>query len=86
MRPANTLSRAAARFQSVIEIEKDGQAVDCKSIMGLLTLGAEHGSVLHIRAVGVDAKEAMDLLSDLFENGFEELDSIVETPANPVEE
>ena len=75
MRPADLLSRAAGKFQSRIEIEKDGQAVDCKSIMSILTLGARQGSSLRIKAVGTDAQEAVDVLAELFETGFNESDS-----------
>ena len=75
MRPADLLSRAAGQFQSRIEIEKDGQAVDCKSIMSILTLGARQGSNLRIKAIGDDAQEAVDVLSGLFETGFNESDS-----------
>ncbi len=75
MRPADLLSRAAGRFQSQIEIEKDGQAIDCKSIMSILTLGARQGTQLNLRASGVDAQEAVDVLSKLFDVGFDESDS-----------
>lgn len=77
MRPADVLSRAAGRFESQIEIEKDGQSIDCKSIMSILTLGARKGTQLNLRACGVDAQEAVDLLSGLFETGFDESDSEV---------
>lgn len=81
MRPADLLSRVAGKFESEIEIEKDGQIVDCKSIMSILTLGARQGSQLHIKAVGSDAKEAVEALSELFEQGFNESDSEI-TEAN----
>jgi phosphocarrier protein HPr len=77
LRPANVLSRAAAQFECFIEIEKDGQAIDCKSIMSILTLGAQQGTQLHLRANGQDAQRAVDVLSHLFENGFDEPDSEV---------
>jgi phosphocarrier protein NPr/phosphocarrier protein len=80
MRPADLLSRAAGRFQCQIEIEKDGQAIDCKSIMSILTLGARQGAQLNLRACGVDAQEAVDVLSVLFEQGFDESDSEVASP------
>jgi|694.fasta_scaffold00182_56 phosphocarrier protein HPr len=72
MRPANMLSRAAAQFESLIQIEKDGQAIDGKSIMGILTLGAQQGTQLHLRAVGPDAQQAIDRIAELFDNGFDE--------------
>ena len=80
MRPADLLTRAAGRFQSQIEIEKDGQAVDCKSIMSILTLGARQGTQLNLRACGVDAQEAVDVLSEMFEHGFDESDSEITSP------
>ncbi len=81
MRPADMLSRAAGRFQSQIEIEKDGHTIDCKSIMSILTLGARQGTQLNLRAQGIDAQEAMDALCELFDQGFDESDSEVATPA-----
>ena len=77
MRPADMLSRTAGRFESSIEIEKDGQAIDCKSIMGILTLGARQGTRLNLRATGSDAEEAVTVLSELFTQGFDESGSEV---------
>lgn len=77
MRPADLLVRAAARFQSQIEIEKDGHSVDCKSIMGILTLGAAQGVSLRLSATGVDAEEALKCLAELFADGFNESDTEV---------
>ena len=80
MRPADVLSRAANKFQCTIEIEKDGQAIDCKSIMSLLTLGARQGTQLFLRANGPDAQQAIEELAELIEQGFDELDSPVASP------
>lgn len=85
MRPADLLSRAAQQFQCQIEIEKDGQAIDCKSIINILTLGARQGTQLSLRANGVDAEEAVAALSGLFDRGFDdsESDSEVASPGHP---
>lgn len=80
MRPADLLVRTASRFQSQIEIEKDGQAVDCKSILGILTLAAAQGTQLNLRANGADAAEAVRALSELFAQSFHESDSEVASP------
>ncbi len=80
MRPADMLVRAACRFESHIEIEKDGQAVDCKSILGILTLAAAQGTQLKLRASGCDAEEAVRTLSELFAQSFHESDSEVASP------
>lgn len=77
MRPADLLSRAAGRFQCEVLIEKDGQAIDGKSIMSILTLGARRGTQLNLRISGIDAQQAMDALCELFEQGFDESDSEV---------
>ncbi len=82
MRPADQLSRTAGQFESHIEIEKDGQSIDCKSIMSLLTLGAGQGTRLHIRASGVDAEQAVEVLSELFDRGFDESGSEVTEPSS----
>ena len=82
MRPADMLVRTANRFQSQIEIEKDGQAVDCKSILGILTLAAQHGCELKLSASGADAEEAVAVLSELFARGFQESNSEVTSPGH----
>lgn len=78
MRPADLLVKAAMRFESRIEIEKDGQVVDGKSILGLLTLGAQCGSTLQVRAHGKDADHAIGAVVELFEKGFFEVDQEAE--------
>jgi phosphocarrier protein HPr len=79
-RPADLIVRAANRFQCQIEIAKDGQSVDCRSIMGILTLGAAQGVQLRLRATGSDAEQAVECLSELFASGFNETDSAVGSP------
>lgn len=81
MRPADVLVRTASRFQSQIEIEKEGQTVDCKSILGILTLAAQQGCELKLSANGADAEEAVAVLSDLFARGFHESSSEVTSPS-----
>ena len=71
-RPADQFVRLAKRFQSVIEIAKDGKQVDGKSIISILTLAAEQGSELTIRARGDDAEEAVEALVGLIESDFAE--------------
>jgi phosphocarrier protein len=66
------LVKAANRFESEILIEKDGNAVNGKSIMGVLMLAAGKGSQLTVTVEGPDAREAMSALAELFEAGFHE--------------
>lgn len=71
MRPAEILSRAAAQFESRIEIERGSLRVDATSIFDLITLAAEEGAELVLRAEGPDAQAAVDSIAQLFENDFE---------------
>jgi phosphotransferase system HPr (HPr) family protein len=66
-RPADLFSRLAKRFQSKIEVLKDGQRADGKSILDMLMLAAEQGVRLTITAQGGDAAEAVDALVQLIE-------------------
>lgn len=71
-RPASEFVKLAGTFRSEIHVEKDGLRVNGKSIMGVLMLAAEQGSHLTIQAEGEDADHALDCLSALVANGFEE--------------
>ncbi len=73
-RPAHLLVRCASQFQSRIELIKDAERVDGKSILSVLTLAAGPGTRLIVRAEGEDAEEAVESLAQLFANGFHELD------------
>ncbi len=71
-RPAAQMVKKANTFDAEITIEKDGEEVDGKSIMGLMMLAAGHGSVLKITTEGPQAKEALEALIDLVKRDFEE--------------
>ena len=72
-RPAAQFVKTASKFESDIRVEKDGEEVDGKSIMGLMMLAAGHGSVLTIIAEGTDAADALNSLGPLVESNFEEI-------------
>ncbi len=71
-RPAALLVRTASAFRSEVTLEKGGQIVSAKSIMGVLTLAGHPGSKMRIRAEGPDAEKAVAAVADLFEKGFYE--------------
>lgn len=71
-RPAALFVKTAARFDVEVTVEKDGNSVSGKSIMGLMTLEASRGSKLKVTASGPDAQEVLDELQALFESGFDE--------------
>ena len=63
---------ASARFQSEIHIIKDGNAVNGRSIMGLMMLAASIGSTVMVSAKGPDAQEALTAILALIEAKFGE--------------
>jgi len=71
-RASAKLVEAAARFQSHICVNKDGQSVDARSIMGLMMLAASLDSQIEITAEGPDADEAMTAILALIEAKFGE--------------
>ena len=71
-RPAAEFVKIAAKFTAEISVAKDGYAVNGKSIMGVMTLAAECGSSITIRAEGDDAEAAVQALGDLVRRGFGE--------------
>ncbi|MEX2561479.1 MAG: HPr family phosphocarrier protein [Pirellulales bacterium] len=71
-RPADLLVKLATRFESKIEIIKDYERVDAKSILAVMTLAATAGTRLSIEAVGPDAQESVDALAELLERNFGE--------------
>lgn len=71
-RPAASLVNTVLKFKSDVMISLNGQQVNAKSIMGLLTLAAAQGSVITVCARGDDAQEALDAVRTLVEAGFGE--------------
>lgn len=65
-RPAGLLVGLAKDFVSDIEIEKMGNTINAKSIMGILSLGTAHGDQLTIHANGPDEEAAVHALAHLF--------------------
>ncbi len=63
---------ASARFQSEINVIKDGTSVNGRSIMGLMMLAASMGCEVEITAEGPDAKEAMTAILALIDAKFGE--------------
>ncbi len=71
-RAAAKLVQTASRFGSNIFLEREGQTVNGKSIMGVLMLAAAQGTQVTVRTAGDDAEEAMAALGSLIEDGFGE--------------
>ena len=71
-RPAAEIVKLAAKFQSEITIAREDLDVNGKSIMGVMMLAAEHGSMIILRAEGPDADQALEALATLVSNKFGE--------------
>ena len=71
-RAAVKFVQTAGKFASEIFVRKDGEEVNGKSIMGLLTLVAALGTEIELVARGEDAEAALDALATLIERGFDE--------------
>lgn len=71
-RPAGRLAQEAQAFEANISLVHDGQTVDAKSILDILTLAAGPGNMVELRAEGSDAEAALNRLEALFLNKFEE--------------
>ena len=71
-RPAAMFVRTANRFDCQIFVEKDGERVNGKSIMGLMMLAAGPGSKLTVQAEGGDAARALIELEALLKRKFDE--------------
>ena len=71
-RPAAMFVKIANRFGSDIFVEKDGEKINGKSIMGLMMLAAGPGSKVTLHVKGVDASDAIAELEELVKRKFDE--------------
>lgn len=71
-RPASLITKLATKYKSKIEMTLDTKTIDCKSVIGILSLGAKNGTELVLQAEGPDASEAIQEIQQLFRNNFGE--------------
>lgn len=71
-RPASMFVKIATQYKCDILVEKDGETVNGKSIMGLMMLAAGPGTRLRVQACGDDAQNAVTELESLVERRFGE--------------
>jgi len=64
-RPAAIFVQVANKFDARITVRHDEEEVNGKSIMGILMLGAEKGSLIIIEADGTDADKALEELEKI---------------------
>ena len=71
-RPAAMFVKIASKYDSDIFVEKDGERVNGKSIMGLMMLAAGPGSKLKVIVSGSDAQAAVTEIEALLKRKFDE--------------
>jgi len=64
--------KLAAGFDAEVKVSKDGTTVDARSIMGLMMLAAGIGCCINITATGPQAEEALEALTALVADRFDE--------------
>lgn len=71
-RPATRIVQTAARFRSEVQLEREGQSANAKSVMGVLLLLCPKGTRVVVRAEGEDAAETVAAIGELFKSRFGE--------------
>lgn len=71
-RAAAKLVKTAGGFRSRIHVERDGEVVDAKSILGLMMMAAAQGTWVKLRCEGEDEALAMTAVSQLIADRFQE--------------
>jgi len=71
-RAAAKLVDLAKRYGSRIELVFGDRVVDCKSIMGVITLGAQKDNVVDVMVTGDDEEQAMSAINHLIDGKFGE--------------
>ena len=71
-RPSAMFVKTAGKFRAEIWVEKDGERVNGKCIMGLMMLAAGNGSKLIVSAEGADAEKAIEELESIVARKFDE--------------
>lgn len=71
-RASALLVQTVNKFTAQVNISKDGQTTDGRSIMGVLTLAATQGSKIQVEANGDDAERAIKAIEKLVEARFNE--------------
>ena len=71
-RPASMIVEEASDYEADVKIVYDGQEVNAKSIMGVMSLGISQDAEIEVKAEGADEEEAVNAVVELIQSGFEE--------------
>lgn len=72
IRPIMLVVKLASRYRSRIDVVKDTQRANAKSVLEMLSLGGQPGEEFLLEAEGEDAEAAVEALARLFAAGFHE--------------
>ena len=71
-RASAKLTQLAAKFQSDVQISRNGRKVNAKSIMGVMMLAAGKGSKITLEVDGPDEDQAIEAICALIGDSFGE--------------
>lgn len=71
-RPASLFVQLASSYDSEVSVEKDGETVNGKSLMGMLMLSAGCGTSIRVNAKGHDSQELVKAIGELIDRKFDE--------------
>ncbi len=73
-RASTVLVKTATQYESDVRLGREGgdDFVDAKSILGIMSMGAECGANLYLKVDGDDAAAALDAIISLFDRKFGE--------------
>lgn len=69
-RPAGELVKVAKAFACTIKMEKDGKAVDCKKIFGIMGLAVKAGQEVTMTFEGEDEEAASQAVSKFMQENM----------------
>ena len=71
-RAATLIAKLVRQFDCRVELIKDRQRVEATDVLQMLSLGAHTGEQIALEANGPDAEQALDALTQLFNDKFGE--------------
>ena len=71
-RASRKLAELAFRYESTIVVRREDESADARSLMDLMMLGAGIGSDIEVEADRPDAEAAMEAITALVANRFDE--------------
>jgi len=71
-RASAKLTQLAGQYESEVWLTREGRRVNAKSIMGVMMLAASKGSTVGVETSGADEEAAMDAITGLIRDRFEE--------------